>query len=304
MIEIYKETAEKITFKLYVGGARYNSETAVWLSVVDVDGTVITSNSPATVETAAGIETYSYIIPLSATTEERDLVVTWHYRAGGVNGTRTEHVTVVTPYVYPDEIYDEYPQLAAKTYEEIKSMERRVRYIIDTICSQTFGKKKKTVKFYGTGEDFMFLNYRILSLDTMTANGIAAVTPLPFKVMRDGWGFRLNPSANFEYNLLNYDVKRDVYYGPGPNSSGWFTTGTYYELTGVFGWDSVPADINLCAKILVGDYFCPQDAWRQKSVKQTSAADFDFTFFHDQGTGNVDVDRILSQYQVASMVVI
>ena len=310
MIEVYKNNSDYIGLSVYISGVPTDAATG------SVTATLIDTTTGLTLDTQPGerdaIGHYRYLIPLAYTQSDRTLKVVWNFLIGAQAATRTEYVEVVTPYISVDEIKSSYPQLASKTYNEIRDMERRVRAIINVVTGQSFGSKTETISFYGEGQDKLQLNRRITKITGFTANGISPylAADLPFKLVNDGWGFIVNPSTGFNVNsYYNYDIKSDIGYSynslPGNyERSGFFSRGILYTITANFGWDYVPSDINLATKLLIGDYFCTQDAWRLRGVKATSAADMTFEFFDHQGTGNADVDRMLGVYASPNLVII
>lgn len=301
MIEVYKNTAESISFKLYAGGQRVNSDTPVTLSVTDSDGEVLVASAPAATTTPDGFDEYSYILGLNVTNEERELKVVWNYTILGQSGQRIDKVEVVTPYVTPEEIYREYPQLASKTYDEIKGMERRVRKIIEDICNQSFGSRLKTVTIYGTDTYSLRLGERLARIDTVSSNGIPInLTQVKLRTTEDGYNLYRWHEDDY------YDIKRDVYYSVFPGYTTYFKSNYYYTITGLFGWETVPNEINLAAKLLIGDLFCNENQWRQKGLKSVRAADWRFEFSDTAftGTGNAEVDRLLSRFVHNNMVIL
>lgn len=295
MPEIYRGTSDLVELRVYRDGVQVAADALPTVTVTR-NGTVVATGTA----TADGLPPrYTFRLGLGLTNTEGSLRVDWTYTLDGATGTKSEVVEVVTPYVTIDEIREAYPQLANKSYDELRDMERRVRTTINSYTNQSFGSVTGTVRVYGMDRDILPLGRRIYRLDSIAVNGTPVdLAAVPITINESGYAI-LHSRQH-----LTSDIKKDIVF---PNiSNQYFRYSTVYEITGAFGWESVPADINLAAKMLIGDYFCNDSNWRNKGISSVRAADWRFEF-GDQafaGTGNLDVDRILDAYRPFDMVII
>jgi hypothetical protein len=66
----------------------------------------------------------------------------------------------------------------------------------------------------------------------------------------------------------------------------------------VFGYEYIPAEIELAAALLVEDYLCNDFNIRNKNIIELSNDSYDIKYGLDlaTGTGNLMVDNILAKY--------
>jgi hypothetical protein len=88
--------------------------------------------------------------------------------------------------------------------------------------------------------------------------------------------------------------------------SGIFNKDARYKVTGYFGWEKVPNEVEMAAIELMKDYFSKDKVWRNKYIKSISTFDwqFDFNSATFSGTGNNYVDQLLLPYVISKMVLI
>lgn len=311
MIEIYRDTAERVELRLYVSGQRVNSTTPVTVAVADVEGEVITVSSPADVETDdSGKEVYSYIINLDATTHERTLNVTWSYNLYGVDATKVDVVDVVTPYCTPDEVFTFDPNVAKSfTWEQVRAMEKQVRRIIDNYTGQRFGKSTGTRQIIGQGNCQLLLAERLISVTNVDGyNVLTTGGPTNgslYRVRGDGWilGVVAEPES------LDTAYTSNVISAPSADweaQPGGFVDNYTYTIDGTWGWDRVPAAVNQAALLLIQQFLCPDTEYRDRYIDNVRAADWRYEFNPAAfaGTGNVVVDQLLGPYRLVFMTVI
>jgi hypothetical protein len=91
-----------------------------------------------------------------------------------------------------------------------------------------------------------------------------------------------------------YDVKSDTVSGHGPT----FKSGVEWEIDGEWGYESVPTIVQEAALLLIEQYLCPDDTYRERYVTNLRAADYSYSLkgkaYH--GTGNAVADYLLLEY--------
>jgi len=291
MLEIYRNTTEYISHSVYLSGSP--AEVDNDFVEVSVYNPATNTSTPLVTAETMNLGRYQTRLPYAMTKFDGPLKSFWRYSIDGEIDIAEEDIEIVTPYVSLDEITAAYPALESKSYEDLREMERRVRLIINEITGQTFGARQQTVNAT-VGPDGSFnLGQRLWHVHYYTVNGQSGDIG-DLQLFNDGW---VGKVVTFPTGY--HHIKSDVWYTRGSKA-------TTVVLHGNFGWPSVPNDINVAAKLLIGDYFCNDAIYRQKGIQAVRAADWRLDF-HDSafaGTGNLDVDRLLSKYAAFNMVVI
>lgn len=291
MLEVYRNTTEHISHSVYLSGSP---------AEVDADFVEVSVYNPANgvmsapvVADIMNLGRYQFRLPYAMTKYDGPLKSYWQYKIGGETVVAEEDIEVVTPYVSLDEITAAYPELDSKSYEELREMERRVRLIINEVTGQTFGARQYTTTVALQPDGTFNLGQKLWYVHYYTVGGYRGEIG-DLNIINDGWVGRI-----VTFPTGYHDIKSDVWYSRRSNN-------TSVVLHGNFGWPSVPNDINVAAKMLIGDYFCSDAIYRQRGVQAVRAADWRLDF-HDSaftGTGNLDVDRLLGKYGAFNMVII
>lgn len=79
-----------------------------------------------------------------------------------------------------------------------------------------------------------------------------------------------------------------------------------FEITGNWGYKTIPANVKEAAKILVNDYACGEIAYRDRYLESIKAADWRLQFSSRawEYTGNVRADQLLAEYVLLDWAVI
>lgn len=79
-----------------------------------------------------------------------------------------------------------------------------------------------------------------------------------------------------------------------------------FEITGDWGYKTVPAAVKEAAKLLVNDYACSESAYRDRYLESIKAADWRLQFSSRawEATGNARADYLLSEYVILDWAVI
>lgn len=317
MSEIQKGSSQTVYLDLY----SENADALPTVTVQKGDGTttslVVTNEGPVGNIT----ERYSTILGLANTQNEDSLKVTWSLSIGGTPVTKTEYYDIVTNYVSVSEVKAIWPHLSD---DQAVDLESNVRRIIDAYCGQNFGGSTKTLTVNGAGEDFLRLPERLLVLQ-----GIQTLTTtLDIKdsiITGDGWYLKKGWTAGNVYTtsdnqyftnvddfwINNPDVGEPGYEKPehgyvihAPRQYAMTTPWMKdypFKITGSWGWVRVPVDVSLAAKLLINDYGCNEELYRDRYLKAVKFADTDIDFGQPSwgGTGNVRADQLLSEFVIA-----
>lgn len=237
-------------------------------------------------------------IPYSIVVDGGEVIVEWKYTVQGNEYTRLESFTVVTPLFTQAELLAYDTQFSALSSGQVVILERFVRMIIEAYTGQSFGQERGKMTLFGNGTSVLQSPKRIISLDGYFSGA-------GYKVVSNGFGievYRGNvPSGSVIGNLAGGPI-----YDPYPYGGSTYKNNYRYEVTGVFGWPTVPEEVKQAALILAGEFSCNEATWRDRYIKSIRAADwrFDFNSGAFSGTGSVSADQLLSKYVVSRMAVI
>ena len=245
-------------------------------------------------------DTNKAVVPYDITRFDGPFNVVWSYSVSGKAYTKSDTHYVITPYFTKEELVLWDSDFAMLDDPAVLRLENNVRGIIQTVTGQKFGLEYDTVSFKGSGSAMVSLPKRLVQTDGLNdPSGVLLDSAV--WIGNDGWTL----------NTKNYPTWVDQLATTNPiqnpfEARGRFDAETYYSLTGYWGYESVPSDISLAAKILAEDYGCDESAWRDRYIGNIRAADWRFEFNTKtfQRTGNVKVDQLLSKYILNWMVVL
>lgn len=238
---------------------------------------------------------------------EGEVAVTWNI--GGVSATpldRTDYYTVSTPYLTRGEIKRIWEEA---TDQEADDMEQAVRMVIDSHTGQSFGNHVGTKVARGTGQDYLPLPARLIS--------VTSVSGFPYnfnvEIVGDGWylapagaGHFIPPTRsdfdgvnNHDFPGINRKFEVPIRVPNWMRSNGVsFLARQNYQVTGTWGWKTIPTEVREAAKLLVNDYASGDTIYRDRYLTSMTAADWRIQF--NSGafakTGNVRADHLLEEF--------
>ena len=328
MAEIYVNSNSPIKTKIYWAGELTVPDGNVTATLYDVTedpaiDPAINPATPITTLTASAVETdigtYQIVLPFSYSVRNRKFKIVWSYVVGGSNGTHTTYTEVVTPYANIIEAIEDL-QLGSdpsdpnyKTYHELQMAEKYARKIIENYCNQSFYLYNDVQIAYGSGSDILPLPFKLNTLHELYGNDILLVDNInevnnwmfePL-ISETGFGLRVDRTSSIDNTV--YVANGMI--PPTINDTGGFGAfgkDVRYRVQGVFGWDTVPDNVEQACIQLMGDYFAKDKVWSNKYVKNIQTFDWQFEYSSDayRGTGNAYADQLLNAYVVNGMVVI
>jgi hypothetical protein len=238
-----------------------------------------------------------------------------------LNEGQPEEVVVVDtlsinrPYVNPYDFvqYSEDP-------DDFIYKERIVRNIID-VMSGGFYYRDRTIELTGLGGDFLAMPEKINRInyiyrnnvkvydrfaDPETKQDIYVISPdhSAITIKKEGVYNRhqsapatLPLAASDSFNLYS-DSDDPIAALTKIREFDLFPKDYDYVITGEFGWPVVPQDIQEAAKMLVDDLSCNKLQYVSQYIKEYKTDQFTIKYddLASRGTGNMIVDKILSQY--------
>jgi hypothetical protein len=254
-----------------------------------------------------------YILPRSKAQFDRDFLFRVYEEDLDGEIVIDSNLTVYRPYVDPNIL-----GTTASEITEYKELEIVARSIIDAYLGVAGGfyNHKLVIQQVGQGTDYFPLWHdsskvlkayenNVLVYDYDTKNDWA----YQYAIMLDNSGiYRYSTSeitiAPAEYNRLEYNPTRlpaavgDLgFYGRGQGVA--FPRGYDYTFILDAGYKAIPPDVELATKYLIEDIKCGNNDYWKRFITQYSTDQFDVKFAPQflEGTGNIIVDKILSNYK-------
>jgi hypothetical protein len=227
--------------------------------------------------------------------------VRWQFFVTGdpILHTRYEAHEVVTPLVELDTI-DE-PDM---TDTEKANAERLVRRIIQGLTGQTFGFTYGAVAVIGSGERSLNLPKRLIHLDGVSYN-YYPYDRVPFgaiTVSNGGWSLTTQYGNDYFPSVKHAPPEDAIYTANGvivaPGYVHKWQPDVTYLVTGSWGWEGVPVEVSEAARLLIDDYNCAEDTYRNKFIANMRSADWRIEYDPRtwSGTGNIKADQLIAQY--------
>lgn len=190
------------------------------------------------------------------------------------------------------------PGAGEATEAQLIKQEKRARLVINSILSDAFVFKYKSVGTLAQGTDFLYLGQRIELFD---------------KIIKDDqivYDLSEDPEINLlEYPLAisssKYNLKVTL---SEENISEWtdvsvlknhgfFEKNSSYIVRGEYGWKYIPVDINQAVCELASDMICSDYGYRKKGIKSIKNDAYSIEFTPGSATGNLIVDNLIAPYK-------
>jgi len=327
MAEVYVNSNFPVKTKIFYAGEIMDADGSVTAEIYDVteDPAINPPISPTTLitqllatksEEDAG--TYSVVFPFSLTSRSRKFKLKWTYAIESELVHHYSNVDVVYPYI---DLADSMEDLGfgtdpsdpnTKTYHEIIMAEKYARKIIEFYTGQNFYLYTDTHVVYGDSSDSLRLPSKINQIYSLHENDILLLDNLndinnwsySTQISESGFGIRINRADMLDNTVYtaNGMIPPSINYTDG----GVFRNGSSYIVHGLFGWDSVPDDVNQACIQLMGHFFDKDRAWKDQYIKKIQTFDWNIEYSSNihSGTGCSYADKLLEPYVITNMVVI
>lgn len=244
-------------------------------------------------------------VPFDAVIYDGKLEVDWTFSDPGGTGSHTVTTVhdVVTPLFDPKILEDD--EIGPDRASEI---ERQVRLSIQSYTGQYFGLSNETLRVRGRGDNSLVLPRRLQTLNGVSSNNVA-FDPQAYHIAGDGWYLHKNGYGYLE--IKEAPPEPVEYWTVGPISVpstrySNFNDHTEYLISGLWGYQAVPADVREAALLLAEDYKCGEIAYYDAYLNAVTSADWrtDFKDLRYNGIGNARADMLLAPYKITSAAVI
>ena len=315
-MEILVGTNSPIRHRVFWKGDTVNTDSNPIVNLYDaLTNELLFTGEAESSETDIGV--YNLFPDLSVTNSAKELKAEWTYEIEGYPVSKTHDVSIIKPYVDISQAIDslgfgsDYSDPNHKTYTELLDAEKYARKMIEKFTQQKFYTYEDTSVVYGAGTDILSLPQRLENIDSVSVNDIVLIDNInginnwgiPVQITESNFGVRVNRA-----NMLDNSVyTANGMVPPTINDyAGLFNKDARYTITGTYGWNNIPDDVELACIELMKDYFSKDKVWRNKYIKSISTFDwqFDFNSTTFSGTGNSYVDQLLTPYVLNKMVLI
>jgi len=181
----------------------------------------------------------------------------------------------------------------------LKSLKEK--YLINAYVNSEFKFEYKTVGAYGLNTDLLHLGQRIESFDKITYDDYVIYDSTEEPAI-DILGATLAVApSKFAIKVVSEGVNITEWVDQNPlQNPSYFGKDSAYLVRGEYGWKAVPEDIKIAVYELINDFLCNDSIYRNKGLKSIQNDSFNIQFADGMlnGTGNLYVDSLLSQYKV------
>jgi hypothetical protein len=327
MAEVYIESNFPVKTKIFYAGEITDADGSVVAEVYDIteDPAVSPAIDPedlitqlTAVKSEEDTGTYKITFPFELTTRTRKFKLKWTYAIQTELVHHYSVVDVVTPYIdLADAIEDlgfgtDPSDPNNKSYHDLIMAEKWARKTIESYTGQSFYLYNDLHIVYGDNSDSLRLPFKINELHELYENDILLVDNInninnwnyDTQISESGFGIRINRAGMLDNTV--YTANGMVPPSINDTYGGVFKNGSTYKIQGVYGWSSVPQEVNEACVYLMRDYFSKDKRWREKYLASVQSFDWNFKYNTGAfvGTGNLYVDQILLPYVLTQMVVI
>jgi hypothetical protein len=254
------------------------------------------------VDPADGLE---FSLPFALTQSDAEYEIEWRFTYVENGSTYefkdTREVDIVTPILPLPEVM----RVLGEDFDEQEAadVERAVRYIIQAHTGQFFGKYVGKKYISGSGEPYLRLPMRLISMNKVNGNTYWNEN---LALRGSGWYLQSKsygvPTIRADFdgwheNPWGYSNRSPIV-APYTKAVFNFIKHAEYEIDGVWGWKSVPQPVQEAARLLINDYACADSLYRDRFLTSMTAADWRIQFHEGafSNTGNVRANQLLSEF--------
>jgi hypothetical protein len=224
------------------------------------------------------------------------------YQISGVEYTQSKYINVYTPYCSYEEFFEEYPELEEDFGPKFDKMERQIRNVVNTFTGQSFDPYyDKTIIMNGKNTVNLHLPFPIFTLKKVIAD-YGSTEEL---VIHDWKDVRLNNVEKVLHQPFNFNssfyLRWKVQLVDSVNmmlTSNKFRENTTFSISGDFGWQYVPDNVNQASILLLADAMNDDSSYRRHGFKSVDldVVKFEMKDSFYESTGNIDADILLMDY--------
>lgn len=264
------------------------------------------------VQGGAGVHTgsYNYNITLNvdATSYDRNLKI--EYVTTAVDGAygEVQYASLIRPYATAARIRQLATIDSSISDDTLTKLEKKARLYINSYLGMDFYKQKRSIVAYGNNTDILNLPDFAVKIDEIYEDDLKIYQydsttyelEYPIEITDSKNRIKIVNSSEKNTEIMEFPKFSVFYY------EGVFKKDYSYRLEGIFGWEYIPADVEMATALLVEDFLCNDFNIRNKNIAQLSNDSYDIKYGGDAatGTGNLLVDNLLSYYKQPRFLVI
>jgi hypothetical protein len=278
----------------------------VYFEAYDLDTKEFLQSGAATASAASA--TFIATLNKDTTAYDRNIKIEFVSTNQGSATAEIKQYSLVRPYATISRIKELIDVPAGISDEKLKVLERRARLSLNSFIGYSFYKEKRDLTVYGNNTDVLTLPENLLEINEIHEDDILvykkdSVTyqfDYPIEVADSGKRIKIvnqDPEGKeiAEFPIFSVFTFRNT-----------FKKDCAYKISGIFGWEYIPADIEEASALLVNDYLCNDFNIRNKNISQLSNDSYDIKYGADSatGTGNLLVDNLIAHYKESRYLVI
>jgi hypothetical protein len=290
-MSVYRDTNSDIVFEHSMGEPLYAMVFREAVLVQETDTAITPVNG-------------KYTLTLSYKTTQLDgqLRVVW---TNLDDFERVQNVDVVTPLISLGKLRTLFDG-ENKSDAELAELENTVRVFIQAYVGQSFGFFQGTRQFIGNGGNRIALDMRLNTIIAFSGGWPGYLAPGP-----DRWSLQIIPDNLLSVKQAPPEDLFDTYVMGGvirvPSAYiKRFNQGTVYSVTGTWGWDFVPDEVQEAAMLLANDFSCSEVTYRDRYLESIKIQQDTITYHPGafRGTGNARADLLLAKFRRTGMAII
>lgn len=264
------------------------------------------------VQGGAGVNTgsYTYNITLNTDSTAYDRNIKIEYVTTATDGAygEVQYASLMRPYATPARIRQLADIDSSVTDETLTKLEKKARLFINGYLGMNFYKEKRSIVAYGNNTDILNLPDFAVRVDEIYEDDLKIYQydsstyelEYPIEITDSKNRIKIVNSPEKNTEIMEFPKFSVFYY------EGVFKKDYSYRLEGIFGWEYIPADVEMATALIVEDYLCNDFNVRNKNIGQLSNDSYEIKYGGDfaTGTGNLLVDNLLSYYRQPRFLVI
>jgi hypothetical protein len=234
---------------------------------------------------------------------DRRVKIEWIQTTASSASAIFEYATLIRPFATASRIRTLADIENTTTDATLVKNERKARYFLQAHTGTDFTKEYKSLVVYGNNSDILSLPTPLIRLDKIYEDDIliydmvstASVNEFDFNLETSLSRTRIkiiNTEDEFERAVQEFPEVHVLPY------DGVFKKDCQYKITGIWGYQYVPNEIEQATALLVEDYLCNDFNIRNKNISKLSNDSYDLTYASNAGTGtgNLLVDKLISPW--------
>jgi hypothetical protein len=285
--------------------------TNVYFDIYDLDTEEFIQSGAGTYSASTvSSKTYSIGLNVDATSYDRNIKIEFVTTSSVGAYNDIQYASLIRPYASPDRILElaDIPASASANTNLLRKLEKKARLSLNSYIGDSFYKEKRTITVFGQNSDIITTPIPIQRIDKVYEDDLLVYErdnstyqlDFPLEIDNSGTRIKIVNSSTNNKEILEFPKFSVFYY------EGIFKKDFSYKIDGIWGWEYIPADIELATALLVEDYLCNDFNIRNKNIGQLSNDSYNIKYGSNfsTGTGNLVVDNLIAKYKEARYMVV